>query len=96
MLVEYMNPDLEGFVRAVQLSAILDARTTNICRAADGKIIMLEDPNVGQLMPPLHFNCRTMPIPITEADGQFTPSKSSELAGIRQIMPKDFGGTADT
>jgi len=95
MMVEYNDPDLEGFVRAVQVSAILDTRTTDICRHADGKIFLLDDPIAGQLTPPLHFNCRTVLIPITAVDGEFEPSKSVDLAGIRQLMPKDFGGTVD-
>jgi len=95
MMTEYNDPDLDGFVRAVQVSAILDTRTTDICRHADGKIFMLDDPMAGQLTPPLHFNCRTVLIPVTEADGEFEPSKTVELTGIRQLMPKDFGGTPD-
>jgi len=95
MMTEYNDPDLDGFVRAVQVSAILDTRTTDICRHADGKIFMLDDPMAGQLTPPLHFNCRTVLIPVTEADGEFTPSTSLQLAEVKQLMPPDFGGSFD-
>jgi SPP1 gp7 family putative phage head morphogenesis protein len=92
---EFVDPDLNGFVRAVQLSAILDSRTTEICRAADGKIILLDDPMAKRLLPPLHFNCRTVPVPVTEADGEFEPSKQAELSKVLEDMPPSFGGNVD-
>lgn len=94
-MAEYADPDLDGFVRAVQLSAILDTRTTDICTAADGKIILLDDPMSDRLLPPLHFNCRTIPVPVTEADGQFEATKQADLHRVAEKMPADFGGNVD-
>jgi SPP1 gp7 family putative phage head morphogenesis protein len=95
-VVEFADPELEGFVRAVQLSAILDTRTTDICRGADGKIIMLDDDEtVKRLTPPLHFNCRSVLVPVTEIDGEFEPASASEVEGVKSDMPPDFGGNWD-
>ncbi len=45
----------------VQFQAILDARTSKICAAVDGKIYLLTDPNLPR--PPLHPNCRSALVP---------------------------------
>ena len=70
---EYFNdPSLGGFVVAFEYSAILDDRTTQICRH-------LDDDNRGnhskkwyednaQYTPPNHFNCRSLLIAVTTAD----------------------------
>lgn len=51
-----------GVVAAYQYSAILDDRTSEICSALDGKIFE----NGTEPIPPLHFNCRSLLIPITK------------------------------
>jgi SPP1 gp7 family putative phage head morphogenesis protein len=94
-MVEYKDPELEGFVRAIQLSAILDTRTTSICRNADQTIIMLDDPILPRMTPPLHHQCRTVPVPITVIDGEFEPSKQTVLHGVLELAPADFGGNVD-
>lgn len=95
-VVEFADPDLDGFVRAVQISAILDSRTTDICRNADGKIILLhDDQNIAKLTPPLHHQCRSVLVPVTEVDGVFEASKQLELDVLKQQMPPDFGGNFD-
>jgi SPP1 gp7 family putative phage head morphogenesis protein len=50
-----------GVVSGYQYSAILDDRTTEICRGLHGKIFKAGN----QPIPPMHFNCRSMLIPIT-------------------------------
>ena len=51
-----------GVVAAYQYSAILDSVTTDICEGLDGKVFESGD----QPIPPLHFNCRSVLIPITK------------------------------
>lgn len=57
----------EGGVAAVQFAAILDDRTTTICRARDGLIMELDDPRLAGNTPPLHFQCRSVLVPITRS-----------------------------
>lgn len=52
----FEDPALEGFVKAYQFSAILDATTTEICTRLDGKIYRAGDPYIDKITPPLHFN----------------------------------------
>jgi SPP1 gp7 family putative phage head morphogenesis protein len=51
-----------GVVAAYQYSAILDDRTTDICSGLDGKVFKDGDAPI----PPMHFNCRSLLIPITK------------------------------
>jgi SPP1 gp7 family putative phage head morphogenesis protein len=54
--------DNSGVVQAYQYSAILDDVTSSICRTLDGKIFTPENCPI----PPMHFNCRSLLIPITK------------------------------
>lgn len=55
-------------LEAWQYSAIMDDRTTPVCRELDGKVFMADDPNVDTLRPPRHFNCRSLMVPIVIGD----------------------------
>jgi SPP1 gp7 family putative phage head morphogenesis protein len=64
----FTDPELDGFVRALEYSAILDSRTTEICRHMDGRVYASNDPVWNRLRPPNHMNCRSLLIPVTEVD----------------------------
>lgn len=49
----------------VRLEAVLDASTSDICRALDGEEYDLDDPNLPQ--PPLHPWCRSALVPVIDA-----------------------------
>lgn len=70
----FTDPQLGGFVQAYEYSAILDSRTTDVCRH-------LDDDNAGNhsvdwykrnagFKPPNHFNCRSLLIAVTVNDLQ--------------------------
>ena len=48
--------------------AILDSRTSEICRYMDGKVIPVSQMKVGLNAPPLHCNCRSTTCPYFKAD----------------------------
>lgn len=56
------NPDL---VQEYEIVAVLDARTTEICAALDGKVFKVGE---GRL-PPFHWGCRTTIVPIINYRG---------------------------
>jgi SPP1 gp7 family putative phage head morphogenesis protein len=86
---EFTDPELGGFVVALQYSAILDDRTTDICQALNGQTYAEDSDVWDQYRPPNHFNCRSVLIPVTELDGwdgQESPPPS--------VQPQaGFGGT---
>lgn len=86
---EFTDPDLGGFVVALQYSAILDDRTTDICQALNGQTYAEDSDVWDQYRPPNHFNCRSVLIPVTELDGwdgvESSPPSVQPAAG--------FGGT---
>ena len=72
--------DESEVVAAYQYSAILDDVTTEICRSLDGKIFTKDNaPN-----PPLHFNCRSLLVPITKYE-KFKPTET-----IKGMSPDEF------
>ena len=46
-----------------QLLATLDNRTSKTCQSLDGKVFLIKEALVGVNYPPLHPNCRTVPLP---------------------------------
>lgn len=76
---EFTDPELHGFVQALEYSAVMDDRTTEICTALNGSIWSEDSPEWDNYRPPNHYNCRSILIPITTADswdGQESPPPS--------------------
>lgn len=68
----FTDPELDDFVQAFEYSAILDSRTTQICRHLDegnagNHSVEWYDNNPGY-RPPNHSNCRSLLIPVTKED----------------------------
>jgi SPP1 gp7 family putative phage head morphogenesis protein len=57
----YRNEEVLG----VEFCAVMDERTTDICRDRDGMILDLYDPRIVANTPPLHVNCRSVWISAT-------------------------------
>jgi len=57
----FNDPDVTEFVPYVMISAIIDDRTTEICRQLDGKIFRKSEMRPA----PYHYQCRTIVVPIT-------------------------------
>lgn len=66
---EFTDPALGDFVQAMAYSAVLDDRTTEICRELDGDTWSADSDMWNKYRPPNHFNCRGVLVPITRADG---------------------------
>lgn len=60
----FEDPALKGYILGYEYSAILDGRTTAICKALDGVIRK----DFGNYAPPNHYQCRSLLIPITIDD----------------------------
>lgn len=91
----FTDPELDGFVVALEYSAILDSRTTPICRHLDGRIWPSDSPRWEGFRPPNHFNCRSLLIPVTiddEVAGK-DPASDDGLSKPSRLLPQDgFGG----
>jgi len=68
----FTDPSLDGFVVGYEYSAILDGRTTAICKHLDeetrGNHPMEWWEQNASYRPPNHYNCRSLLIPVTEVD----------------------------
>lgn len=51
------------------ITAVLDRRTTNKCKALDGRLVPFDDPELEALTPPFHWACRTVLVPRVDWEG---------------------------
>ncbi|KRL97447.1 minor capsid protein [Liquorilactobacillus satsumensis] len=63
-------------VQEYQLVAVLDKRTSQICRRMDGKVFKVDDAEVGTDYPPFHPNCRTVSV-IHFANSSYTGTRNA-------------------
>jgi len=81
----FTDPELDGFVEALEYSAILDSRTTRICRHLDDRLYPADSDIWNKYRPPNHFNCRSILVPVTVID---TDVEGKDLAaGSRFSKP---------
>jgi SPP1 gp7 family putative phage head morphogenesis protein len=71
-------------VYAMQYSAILDRRTTDICRSLDGRVVKPGSPEFYNYAPPRHYRCRSVWVEILN-DEQFKP----DIGGVPKSIPAD-------
>lgn len=55
-LTEFVSPEMLPFLNGVRYSAVMDERTTEVCRFLDGKVFRPGSPDLEPLLPPNHFN----------------------------------------
>ncbi len=66
---EFTDPALGDFVQAFQYAAVMDSSTTEICEYMNDRIYSADSDVWDGWRPPLHFNCRSVLVPITTIDG---------------------------
>jgi SPP1 gp7 family putative phage head morphogenesis protein len=86
----FTDPALDGFVEALEYSAILDDRTTEICRELEGATWSVDSDMWDTYRPPNHYNCRSVLIPVTAIDGW--DGEESDDPGV---MPQDGFGKGE-
>jgi SPP1 gp7 family putative phage head morphogenesis protein len=65
-IARYSDPDINGFVEALQYDSVLDARTTEICQHMANKIVPITDKaTINKYTPPNHYQCRAAWLPVT-------------------------------
>lgn len=53
-------------VKKVRFVAVIDDRTTDVCKSRNGKVYDIEKLTLGENLPPLHYNCRSYIEPVRE------------------------------
>lgn len=91
---EFTDPALQGFVEALEYSAVLDDRTTDICQALDGTVWDADNPLWDTYRPPNHYNCRSILVAVTQVDvarGEW----DGEESGAPEVQPADGFGAGE-
>jgi SPP1 gp7 family putative phage head morphogenesis protein len=92
-LARWLDPEAGDFVEALQYDAIVDTRTTDLCRHLDGKIIAITDSaTIAEYTPPNHYQCRATWLPVTkyeEWEADFDTSLAPEDGfNFKSPLPK--------
>ena len=74
----FRDPALNDFVEALEYSAIMDDRTTQICQHLDGKTYEKDSDVWTTHRPPNHYNCRSLLIAVT-VDDTWEPSSPPNI-----------------
>jgi SPP1 gp7 family putative phage head morphogenesis protein len=94
IVTEARSPDMKGVVKALVYVAVLDSRTTPICEMLHGTQIWPDDPRLDAIVPPNHFNCRSILDPVID-DDEYDPdallSVAKYQAAVSLVQP-GFGG----
>lgn len=93
-LAKLRDPELAPFIKGVKYSAILDTRTTELCEGLHGLIFKLDDPDLDRLVPPNHFNCRSMIIgvPAFEQTRDKEFATREDIGRALDLIDAGFGG----
>jgi SPP1 gp7 family putative phage head morphogenesis protein len=75
-----------GAVHGFEYSAIMDSRTSTICRGLHGKTFQRGN----EPIPPMHFNCRSVLVPITIFE-EFEPDKKVGSTEINTFIEDNKG-----
>lgn len=99
-LARWLDPEAGGFVEALQYDAIVDTRTTDVCRHLDGRIISItDDATIAEYTPPNHYQCRATWLPVTryeEWEGDFDTSVGPEKGfNFKSPLPKLLDGAVE-
>jgi len=73
----------------LQYSAILDWRTTNICRGLDWMIVKADSSQAARYQPPNHWNCRSIRVEILQ-DEVYKPKMTVSVPDIDLKWKTDF------
>ena len=74
----------------LEYSAVLDKRTSDICRPLDGIIAPVGDPIWKKVAPLNHFNCRCMLLPLAEGKKTSDAVKKKKVAEVEGMMETLF------
>jgi len=80
-LTEMLSPEYSDAIAAVRYSAILDERTTEVCRYLNGFLFKPGSADLVDLTPPNHFNCRSIIVPVVYGE----PMNENDFIGPMQV-----------
>lgn len=93
-LEELQDPALALYVEGVRYSAIMDERTTPVCQFLHDKVFHEDDPDLGRIAPPNHFNCRSILVPVIVGEDIEEYAGQAEIDEALSMIKASFGGDA--
>jgi SPP1 gp7 family putative phage head morphogenesis protein len=78
------------YILGYQFSAIIDDRTTETCRKADRLVLRKDAATTIKLIPPLHYQCRSLLVYVTQDDIPVEWSSEKQIDAAVELIPKGF------
>jgi SPP1 gp7 family putative phage head morphogenesis protein len=82
--------DAGDYVVGMMYSAILDERTSEICKELDQLMVRKSDARLPKITPPAHFQCRSLWVYITADDLPVEWTSDAALDKALRIIPDEF------
>ena len=76
-------------VEAYEFIAVMDGRTSQMCRSRDGETYLLEEKSVGENYPPLYPRCRSTVAPFIEGVGR-KGTRTAKVGGKNIDIPENM------
>lgn len=77
---------VDAVIKRYEILATLDSRTSDTCKAQDGKIYAEKDFKPGETAPPFHVRCRTTTIPYFDESEYMAGEKRQSSNGLIDSM----------
>lgn len=84
MLETYDKLNVEKY----EILAVLDSKTSEICRQMDGKVFERKDAKAGITLPPFHCYCRSTTVPYIEELDEEETRAARDKEGKTEFVPK--------
>ncbi len=81
-----------GSIIGYEYVIVDDADTTDICQERDGRFFRVDDPGLGANTPPLHYNCRSMLVPVFAEEANLVDFERT--ADMKESPMQGFGRSA--
>ena len=91
-LAQLHAPDMKEFIQGVRYSAILDSRTTEICKFLHNKVFEEGQAQFDRIAPPNHFNCRYVIVPVLIDEDVDEFSNAETIKQATGLVKAGFGG----
>jgi SPP1 gp7 family putative phage head morphogenesis protein len=94
IVAEARSPEMAKVIKALVYVATLDDRTTPLCEFLHGTQIWPDDPRLDAIVPPNHFNCRSILDPVID-DDEYDPDALLSIDKYREavaMIEPGFGG----
>lgn len=89
---QFAQSEQDGFIVAYQFSAIIDTRTTPVCRYLDGRLFLPGSDAYHRLSPPRQWSCRSLWSPVTRLEITAEEATANQITAAQVARGVELSG----